>query len=282
MEEIIETKPVVPAPKTNWAKVASDNAGKPLRPLPPQPKPPVKSNNKNSGSVEQSGQHRHAKGNREKPQTEKKPTTCKRCLESEAKNEPKICELCMHKGRDTVQNTHCIDCCGFCSYCDRRGHQLYNDDGTFQCFKKATCGICGEEGHNTDFCRRDWCNVCRTDGLGDNYIGHATERCFKRHVCETCNETGHMENRCPTLACKKCGNSRHTTDQCEQDVRCNICDQFGHSAKRCRQCNKCGFSIVKDKPHKCRRNEHNECKECGSSGSGICGCLQYLLPPPRR
>jgi hypothetical protein len=201
-----------------------------------------------------------------------KPVPCKTCT----KLETKTCELCEQKGRDKIANTHCMNCCIFCPGCDRKGHQLYNEDGSYQCFKMLICGICTEKGHDEGHCRRDWCTICRSDGLGDNFVGHSEERCFKQHVCQTCNETGHMETRCPTLACKKCGNARHTTEQCEKDVRCNVCDQFGHSQKRCKKCFTCGFPKIDGKPHRCRRTEYNECKECDSVGTGRCPCVQYL------
>lgn len=271
-----ETMEEIPAPpKTSlgpsWAKIATDNAAKPLKSLPPQP-----------GLPKVLPARKPRDGATIAIAIAKKPTECKTCKSSEASKTPKHCQLCAQKGREKIQDTHCMNCCGFCPHCDRRGHQLYNEDGSYQCFKMATCDICGEKGHNTDFCRRDWCSVCRTDGLGDNYIGHATERCFKRHLCTTCNEVGHVENRCPTLRCKKCDDARHTTEQCERDMVCEICEQAGHSAKRCRKCAKCGFGIFKDKPHKCRRDEYGQCKECGGKGMGKCACLQYVSRPPRR
>lgn len=277
MDEVVPPQ----QPRSNWAKIAADNASKPLKHLPRPPPVVIKTKTKKDGNGNAPVTSSSSSATPLAPPPIKKATDCEVCKKSEADNTPKFCELCSQKGRDKIQDTHCMNCCGFCPQCDRRGHQLYNDDGSYQCFKMIVCGICGEQGHNTDFCRRDWCSVCRTDGLGDNFVGHATERCYKRHTCTTCNEVGHMENRCPTLACKNCGNSRHTTEQCEQDVRCDICNQLGHSASRCRRCHQCGFALIKNKPHRCRRDDQGNCKECGGYGIGKCSCYDYLSYTPR-
>lgn len=207
-----------------------------------------------------------------KPYVQKVKLVCKSCENVEQKN----CLLCEQNDRDTVKGNHCVDCCNYCAGCGKRGHQMYNDDGSIQCFKLSVCKNCEEPGHNEEICRRDVCSTCKTDGLGDKWVGHRSLNCYKRHKCEKCSEVGHFENRCPTTTCKNCEDPRHTTEQCELNVRCTVCDQLGHSEKRCRKCNTCGFAQIKDRPHRCRRNEKNECYECGNVGTGRCSCYSYL------
>lgn len=202
-----------------------------------------------------------------------KPTGCEQCKDSDNRN----CTLCEHKGRTKTATTHCLDCCNYCAHCDRKGHQIYNPDGSFQCFLLQTCEICGKSGHNEDRCRRHWCQTCRTDGKGDNFVGHTTERCRKNHKCNVCGVFGHYDGRC---RCDKCGKTGHTVNQCDRDTLCINCNSLGHSIDRCRACVKCGFYTPKSQEHRCRRqfNEKTwrvECTGCGGLGTGKCPCWAY-------
>lgn len=213
--------------------------------------------------------------------------TCPDCEAAQQNGLGTVCMLCVQKQRTKIANTHCMNCCRWCSLCDKKGHQAYHEDGSAWCFKLMECAVCGDKGHTEKVCRRHWCQVCRTDGLGDNWVGHATERCYKRHKCEVCEEVGHLESRCPKNACDECGSQGHRTEQCERDVLCPRCNRYGHSESRCHQCIKCGFGQPKGKPHRCRRNYNGECRECGGKGVGRCDCLDfvsrvYVPRPPRR
>jgi len=208
-------------------------------------------------------------------------------------NCPKTCQLCVQKDRDEVSKTHCMICCIYCSFCDRKGHNHYNEDGSIQCFKARTCEICKETGHSADVCRRDWCETCRDDGKGHNFVGHTAERCRKNHKCTVCGRKGHLEDRCKVCekcgrpghledtcrSCDTCGQAGHVKEQCDRDKHCTICDKYGHSEARCRACQYCGFAMPgKDAKweHKCKRNFDNSCRECGGVGVGKCSCYDYV------
>ena len=183
------------------------------------------------------------------------------------------CELCIQYGRTKIADSHCMHCCRYCANCGQRGHQMYNTDGTPQCFKLQTCELCGKSGHNEDRCRRHWCETCRYDGKGHQFIGHTSERCRKNQVCEQCGRKGHAIDRC--RKCDVCSKFGHTSDRCFNAV-CDTCGRRGHITENCEVCEKCGYRTTKGRNHRCKRNERLECKGCGATGSGRCPCWQYM------
>lgn len=205
-----------------------------------------------------------------------------------------FCALCEQKGRIKISETHCDTCCKYCEHCDKRGHNMYHPNGDLWCLDLIVCGICEKTGHTDKTCLRDWCETCRSDGLGHNFVGHTVDRCRKHHVCNICSTFGHYEENC--RHCSKCDKNTHTTAQCEIDTVCDTCLRVGHSSKRCTACELCGFSIpktgksdatakspekssdVKSPVHKCKRNPHNnKCLSCDSVGTGKCECHEHVV-----
>jgi hypothetical protein len=193
------------------------------------------------------------------------------------------CLFCEQMGRSQkISSSHCVYCCNICEHCGRRGHSLYSPDGSYQCRELQVCERCTEKGHLEQTCRRDFCETCRYDGLGHNFVGHTVDHCRKHHVCSICNTLGHLEERCKqSHTCSKCERIGHTTIMCDNDVTCTICQKFGHSSKRCHACKTCGFSMPTKNPkdakwvHKCKRDTNGHCKQCGGKGVGKCQCYNY-------
>jgi hypothetical protein len=171
-----------------------------------------------------------------------------------------------------------------CDHCDGKGHTSHHADGSVWCLNLLVCDVCGSSGHDEAHCRRDWCETCRTDGLGHNFVGHTVERCRKHHVCSKCNVLGHLEDRCRT--CAKCNRNTHSTDQCEVDVTCVTCNTVGHSEKRCRSCRSCGFRLPSkhdEWEHKCKRDKFTHaCVQCDAPGSGKCLCYAHVSPNKKK
>jgi hypothetical protein len=174
-----------------------------------------------------------------------------------------------------------------CDHCGVQGHTSIHADGSIWCFKLLLCDVCGSSGHDEAHCRRTWCETCRNDGLGNNFVGHTTDRCFKNQICSLCNASGHLAENCRT--CSKCNRNTHSTAQCEVDVTCTICNSVGHSENRCRACFVCGFRLPSkndDWVHKCKRTNVKgfigECVHCSGVGSGKCDCNNHIISPKKK